>query len=356
MPLPLRVIDTGLRKGRDNIAFDAALIELHVAGEIPDTMRFLQFHPTALVGRHQAISRELKLDVCQKNGIDIARRITGGGAIYFDPGMLGWEVVLSRKRLPLPSLGAYTECLCKAVAEGLSQSFGIDARFRPRNDIEVNGRKLSGTGGFFDGDTLFFQGTVLIDTDPGRVLSALNVPRAKLERHELDRPENRITTLQHLLPQTPDVVDVKHAVAEGLASALQRELKQEVVSEKEEVKAQQLFNEEIGRDEFVYDVDAPAGGQLEGRHASPGGTVTVFIRLEGEGREARIGQVLITGDFFVTPPRLVFDLETSLRGVPVGEVDLTLASFFAKTRMDMLSIAPDDIRQALHVTLGSVQT
>ncbi|MCB1529239.1 MAG: lipoate--protein ligase family protein [Hyphomicrobiaceae bacterium] len=355
MPLPFRVIDTGVREGRANIAFDAALIDLHAAGHIPDTIRFLQFQPTALVGRHQAISRELKLDVCRREGFGIARRMTGGGAIYFDPGMLGWEVVLSRKRLALPSLADYTRRLCQAVAQGMSENFGINARFRPRNDIEVDGRKISGTGGFFDGDTLFFQGTVLIDTDPERVLSALNVPRAKLERHELDRPESRITTLRALIGHAPDVAEVKRAVADGLAGSLQLDLEVSGAWELEESTAAQMFDEEIGSDAFVYEIDAPAGPHHEGCHASPGGTVTAFIRMEGEGQAARIGEALITGDFFVTPPRLIYDLETALRGVGVGEVTAAVDAFFASAKADMLSIAPDDIKQAVEIALGGAK-
>ena len=78
MPVPFRVIDTGLRDGRANIAFDAALIDLHSAGMTPDTIRFLQFRPTALVGRHQAISRELNLAQCHADDVGLARRMTGG--------------------------------------------------------------------------------------------------------------------------------------------------------------------------------------------------------------------------------------------------------------------------------------
>ena len=61
MPV-FRTIDTGLRDGRAQIAFDEALIELHKAGKIPDTVRFLRFPPTALIGRHQAMSHEVKAD------------------------------------------------------------------------------------------------------------------------------------------------------------------------------------------------------------------------------------------------------------------------------------------------------
>ena len=88
-----RVINTGLRSGRDNIAFDKALIDSRLADDIPDTIRFLRFPPTALVGLHQDLRREIKLEYCRKKSIGIARRITGGGAIYFDEGQLGWELV-----------------------------------------------------------------------------------------------------------------------------------------------------------------------------------------------------------------------------------------------------------------------
>jgi lipoate-protein ligase A len=88
-----RVIDTGVREGRRQIAFDQAMIDAHKAGRIPDSIRFLRFPPTALVGRHQALSREVKLDYCRSHGIGVVRRITGGGAIYFDEGQLGWELV-----------------------------------------------------------------------------------------------------------------------------------------------------------------------------------------------------------------------------------------------------------------------
>ncbi len=120
MTIPFRVIDTGVRDGRAQIAFDEALIELHREARSPDTIRFLRFPPTVLIGRHQAVSHEVRLDHVRGNGIGLVRRITGGGAIYLDEGQVGWEIVLSRKRLPMPALGDYTRAICEAVARGLS--------------------------------------------------------------------------------------------------------------------------------------------------------------------------------------------------------------------------------------------
>ncbi|HRD78914.1 MAG TPA: lipoate--protein ligase family protein, partial [Hyphomicrobiaceae bacterium] len=259
-----RVVDTGVREGRLQIAFDQALIELHAAGEIPDTIRFLRFQPTALIGRHQALSHELHLDRCAAEGIGLVRRITGGGAIYLDEGQVGWEVVLSRKRLAMPTLGDYTRAICEAVAFGLSEAFEIDARFRPRNDIEVGGQKISGTGGFFDGDTLFYQGTVLVDVDPARMMRLLNVPEAKLKKRALDSAEARVTTLKALLGRVPSVAEVHAAVLDGLTRKLGIVCAPGPISEAEERKAKALHAELIGTEAFLREIDDPKAGAETG--------------------------------------------------------------------------------------------
>jgi lipoate-protein ligase A len=352
-----RTIDTGLREGRAQIAFDETLIELHKAGAIPDTIRFLRFPPTALIGRHQAMSQEVKVEHCRANGIGLVRRITGGGAIYFDEGQIGWELVLSRKRLPMPSLGDYTRAICEAVAHGLSATFAIDARFRPRNDIEVGGQKLCGTGGFFDGDTLFYQGTVLIDVDPARMMACLNVPAAKLQKRDLDKAEQRVTTLKALLGAAPEIAAVQQAVLLGLRDRLGIEIEPGVPSETEEALAKRIHAETIGTDEFVFEIDSPRGaGVSEASLTGAGGTVSAFVRLEGAGGARRVREVLLTGDFFVTPPRMVLDLEAALRGVPVGEVGASVDRYFAASRPDLLSIAPQDFRKVIEdaVAAGGV--
>jgi lipoate---protein ligase len=145
---PVRVIDTGLRSGRENVAFDQALIEAHNAGRIPETVRFLRFRPSALVGLHQILSHEVRLEYCARHGIEVGRRITGGG-LYLDEGQIGWELVLERRGLA-GDLASVAARICAAAAAGLRR-LGVEAEFRPRNDIEVHGRKLCGTGGLVDG-------------------------------------------------------------------------------------------------------------------------------------------------------------------------------------------------------------
>ena len=130
----LRIIDTGVLEGRLNIAIGQAIVEARQAGRVPDTLRFLRFPPTALVGRHQALGQEIDLDYCAAHGIGVARRITGGGAIFMEPGLLGWELAFDRKTLGVTSLPDLTRSICEAAADGI-RSLGVEARFRPRNDI-----------------------------------------------------------------------------------------------------------------------------------------------------------------------------------------------------------------------------
>lgn len=348
--VPFRLIDSGVRDGREQIAFDAALVELHKAGRVPDTVRFLQFHPSALVGRHQSLSVEVKVAHCKAKGIGLVRRMTGGGSLYMDEKQLGWELVLSRKRLPLPGLADYTRAICEAVAHGLSEGFGIEAKYRPRNDIEVAGRKLCGTGGFFDGDTLIYQGTTLVDMNPQDMLAALNVPEAKLKKRDIDDAGQRVVTLKELLGQVPDMATVKAAIVGGLEAKLGIKTTAAAISDIEFAEGRRLFEAEIGTDEFVYEIDTPLGGGddvLSASFTGAGGTVNAFVRLEGRGGARRIREALLTGDFFVTPPRMVFDLEASLRGALKSEAGVAVDAFFQRTKPDLLTIAPADFRKVI---------
>jgi len=345
---PFRIIDTGVREGRANIAFDAALIEERQADRVPDTIRFLRFPPTALIGRHQDLSREIDLDYCRANGVGTVRRITGGGAIYLDEGQLGWELVFNRTSLGIAALPDLAEAICNAAAAGFKE-FGVDAKFRPRNDIEVDGRKISGTGGFFDGDVLIYQGTVLVDMNAQQMVSALNIPQSKLAKRELDSAAQRVVTLKELLgDDLPDLETIKQALIKGFTEGLGITAEPGDITDNEEAQASRYFIEEIGSDEFVAEIDNPGDDNevLAGSHTGPGGTIDTFVKLDGPTKRI-LQRALITGDFFVTPPRIVFDLEAHLAGTRLDEIDGEIDRFFADNEIDMLSVAPDDFKAAI---------
>ena len=355
-PRSFRIIDTGVREGRSNIAFDAALIELRQANKIPDTIRFMRFPPTALIGRHQDLSREIDLAYCAQDGVGTVRRITGGGAIYLDEGQLGWELVFHRASLGIAALPDLAREICNAAAAGLTK-LGVNAKFRPRNDIEVDGRKISGTGGFFDGDILIYQGTVLVDMNAEQMVRALNVPQQKVAKHNLDSAAQRVVTLKELLGNDlPDIETIKAALVSSFSEHFGITAEPGVISEEEEVLATKHFDEEIGTDEFVAEIDNPAAADnvLTGTHTGAGGTINAFVKLEGP-TEKILQRVLLSGDFFVTPPRVVFDLEAHLQGTRLVDVEQKIKQFFVETAIGMLSVTVDDFATAINNAIRSEQ-
>jgi len=355
-PIPFRVIDTGVRAGRANVAFDQALIEARKEGIIPDTIRFLRFRPSALIGRHQILSHEVSVDYCRRRGIEIGRRVTGGGGLYLDEGQLGWELVFDRRTLGLADLADATRRICEAAVRGLN-ALGVAACYRPRNDLEIGGRKVGGTGGFFDGDTLFFQGTLLVDFDPQEMIAALRVPASKLAKRDLASAGQRVITLREVLgAQLPSLKSIYDGLLAGFAEGLDIAPRWGSITTAEEDLAERLYREEIGTEEFVAMLDAPAadGTAVSASLTTAGGTVRADIRLEHPAGQ-RIREVLITGDFFVTPPRVVLDLEAALRGIEAAQAGRAVEEFLARTPAQFMSLSRGDFRSVVETALDSVQ-
>ena len=350
----VRVIDTGLRGGRENVAFDQALIEAHSAGRSPQTVRFLRFRPSALVGLHQMLSHEVRLEYCRAHGIEVGRRITGGGGLYLDEGQIGWELVLERRGLG-SDLASVAARICSAAAAGLRR-LGVPAEFRPRNDIEVRGRKISGTGGLIDGRTLFFQGTLLVDFDPARMIEALRVPVEKLARRDLDDARRRVITLREALGRVPPLDEIRAALLEGFREHLGLVPQWGEPTAFEEALAERLHREQFGTEEFVRLLDAPAeeAQLVSASLVQRGGSLRADVRLEGPAR-SRIREVLITGDFFVSPPRVVLDLEASLRGLAAAEAGAAVEAFFERTECELVGLSPLDFRKVVESALAQIR-
>ncbi|MEO6147756.1 MAG: hypothetical protein ABIT70_12070, partial [Sulfuriferula sp.] len=125
----IMVLDSGLQSGPANNAIDRYYLNSHAQGACPDQLRFYRSLPSASVGRHQIIDRELRIDYCRSNHIAMLRRLTGGGAIYLDPRQLGWSLIMKRphawRQFDLEQLLA----LCaRALSEGLKR-LNINAHY-----------------------------------------------------------------------------------------------------------------------------------------------------------------------------------------------------------------------------------
>jgi lipoate-protein ligase A len=345
-----RVIDTGLRPAAENIALNRALLEARQAGEIPNTLRFLRFQPSALLGYHQSAEQELDLDYCRANDIAVQRRITGGGAIYFDETQIGWELYLTKETLGCADMEQIARRICEAAARGIS-ALGVEARYRPRNDIEVEGKKISGTGGAFEGNALMYQGTLLVRFDVEKMLRVLRIPAEKLSDKAIASARERVTNLADLLDQVPDLEVVKAALTAAFAKEFGVSFSPGGLDAAELVRYQDALAE-INHPDWVNLIDRPAADMpiLQAARKFPGGLLRVSLAFDG--RAGRIRQVWFSGDFFVSPKRTVADLEAALRNVPLEGIEEIIRGFFARQQADLLMLTPDDFAALIREAVG----
>lgn len=349
----LRVADSGEKPPVWHLSASAALAERHRAGLSPDTLRFQVFPPCALLGRHQVLAQEIDAAWCVGHGVTVARRVTGGGAIVMAPGILGWELLLPAGLFP-GGLGEAAARICTAAAAGVSR-LGVDARFRPRNDIEAAGRKIGGTGGYFDGPTLLYQGTVIVTLDRALLRNALRWPGDKLARHGAEALarhgaeaiEERVTDLAALLPQPPAMAAVKAALAEALARELGYDLVPGELEADEVAATERLARDEIGCADFIAGPTPPREGRvLSATRRTPGGTLSVYLKLR-PGGDGVIEAALFTGDGFVNPPRVFNDLEAALKDATLSDCVARARDFLQASGASFLGCAIDDVTAAL---------
>ncbi|MDP2240063.1 MAG: biotin/lipoate A/B protein ligase family protein [Burkholderiales bacterium] len=326
-----------------------ALLEARQADEIPSTLRFLRFTPSALLGYHQSAEQELNLDYCKANGIAVQRRITGGGAIYFDETQIGWELYLHKRDVGTSDMQSISRRICHAAATAIS-ALGVDARYRPRNDIEVDGRKISGTGGAFDGDALLFQGTLLIEFDVEKMLRVLRIPAEKLSDKAIASARERVANLKDLLGRQPDVGQIRRNLTEAFESEFDVEFHEDELTLSEHARYQVALRE-IDTSDWIALASRPASGMpiLEAVQKFAGGLLRVAASFDTLTRTLR--QVWFTGDIFVSPRRTIADLEATLRDTPLDKVEPRIRTFFAERQVDMLSLTPDDFIAVLRLAL-----
>lgn len=351
-----RLLDTPPMTAAENMALDDVLLEVKGTGESPDTIHFLQFQPKAvLVGYHQSVEEEIRTEYCHARGIEINRRITGGGALLFDESQLGWEVICKKSffNTAIPT-GRLFKALCDPVVTALDL-LGLKASFRPRNDIEVDGRKISGTGGTECYDAFLFQGTMLVDFDIDTMLRSLRIPIEKLKAKEIDSIKERVTCLNRELGFTPPLDEIKRAIRIGFQRHLGIRLEEGGLTAVES----QLLSEKLDhyRSQAWIDSVKPVFEKKEvvqAAYKNENGLVrfTLVVNLP----QKILKDVFITGDFLSFPTRALFDLEASLRGAPLDRcrLDSAVRDFFNEGRISVPGMSADDFCKALEQALEKV--
>jgi lipoate-protein ligase A len=349
-----RIVYTGQRPHYENIALDEVMLRLRSEDKIPSTIRFLQFKPECvLIGYHQAVEQEVREEYTRREGIQVGRRITGGGAIYFDESQIGWEIIATRDELGGASYEEITRTICVAAAKGL-QRLGVKAQFRPRNDIEVEGKKISGTGGVFEGKAFLYQGTVLVDFNVERMLKSLQIPVEKLTSKGIKAAEDRVTWLKRELGRIPSKEEVFEALAEAFKEELGISARWGELTEEE----YRLWQERIPyfkSEEWIYRVrKAPQSAEfLYGLYRCPGGTFRVSVKVDTERKV--LDQVIINGDLFIHPKRILYDLEAYLKHTPLQEVEARIREFFRRNPFESVNLKVEDFVEAVLFPLRKLE-
>lgn len=352
-----RLLDTPPMTAAENMALDETLLEVKGEGKSPNTIRFLQFSPrTVLVGFHQAVQEEIRADFCLDSRIDINRRITGGGAIFFDENQLGWEVFCDKSffNAAVPNARLF-KALCDPVVAALAM-LNLKSEFRPRNDIEIDGRKISGTGGTESDGAFMFQGTMLVDFDVDTMLRALKIPVEKLKAKEIDSVKDRVTCLKWALGHVPPLADIKQAIKFGFEKCLHIKLETGGLNAEE----QKRFEKKLPRFQSAGWIDSvkPRFQKREAVQASykaPAGMVrfTLVVNLP----QKRLKDVYITGDFLSFPGRALYDLEARLRGAPLDRDPLhkIIHTYFDQGRITIPGLRFEDFVKPLDQCLEKIE-
>ncbi|HOX15705.1 MAG TPA: biotin/lipoate A/B protein ligase family protein [Smithellaceae bacterium] len=347
-----RLIDSKMTVA-ENMAIDRVLLTSRSTGWAPDTLLFLEFTPCALVGYHQSVELEVEEDYCREHDIEIQRRVTGGGAIYMHEGTLGWAIYADKHSpgIPADRSEMYAR-MCESVALGLSR-LGVQAKFRPKNDIEVNGRKISGTGGTELDGAFMYTGSLLIDFDVDTMIQCLKLPIKKLEDKQVQSFRQRVTSLREELGYVPGLQIIKKALLDGFSEVFGITFAAGDFNDKElallEQEATRFKSEEwirggrnIAQDNALKISD----------YKAPGGLIRIALRLDQNRK--RIKSAFITGDFFAYPERVILDLEAFLRNTSSEKSDVfeNVRLFFKTQSIQIPGIDEDHMGEALYQAIS----
>ncbi len=355
---PIRVVDLGEVSAVQSQACYHA-VAYTFGDHTPDTIILVFPHePYVSIGFHQEAEREVDLDYCRDHGIPVIRREVGGGAVYLDRHQVFCQWIFHRSRVPATLEERFRWYAAPLV--NTYRALGVDAYYRPVNDIQVAGRKIGGTGAASIGSAEILVGSLMFDFDHDLMARVLRVPSEKMRDKVFQSLREYVTTLKRELGYLPDRETVKGLYLERCAETLGRPLESGSLTEEEREMVAAL-EERFSSEEWLHQ----KGGLRESRvvkihadvfvtevtHKTPGGLVRLTARL----REGRIDDLTISGDFTLLPAWAVGALEQALRGLPLNEEALLqrIRDVYRSLSVQAPGLTPEDLVQALRLLEGA---
>ena len=302
-----------------NLAFDEYCLE-NIPSEEPYFFLWRN-RPAVIIGLNQNAYSEVNLDYLNSQGITLARRVTGGGAVYHDLQNMNYTII-GKNPSPQPMVDAL-------------RSLGVPAELTGRNDIFVEGRKVSGYARRVSHNQEIIHGTLMYNVDLDTLTHVLDTPGSKMQAKGISSVKSRVANLKEYLPQFKSLDELQAALQEILSAGDgQMPLSAEQVAE-----VRRQADEKFSTWDFIYGHSHEADFRCKAKLSC--GTVEANIRVD----RGLITRLDFSGDFlFDTPAQELATKMTGLRYAP-AEVKAFLATQPVSTYFR--AATPDDLAALL---------
>ncbi len=247
-----RLLKPETRNAFANMAVDEAILLARIEEKVPNTLRFFHWYPSAVsIGRFQNIYNEVNLENCQIHGVDVVRRISGGGAVYHDSeDEITYSVVVKREDLGTEDVAEAYMYICNGLIEA-SHILGVDAEYNKGKikqcpNVTVKERKISGSSQAHKKGVILQHGTLLINVDLKKMFTFLRVPWKDACVDLISIAERKITSVADELGSHVSTDKACEALTIGFEKALGMQLAEGSLTGYEMNLAQRL-----GKEKFV---------------------------------------------------------------------------------------------------------
>jgi lipoate-protein ligase A len=248
----MRLLETGVHDAYFNMGLDEAILESVSRGRELPTLRLYGWNPKAIsLGYFQGARQELDLDACARLGVNVVRRITGGGAVLHDKEVTYSLSLPETHPLARSSIIESYEIICSALVRGMG-FLGIDTEFTPINDILWRGKKVSGNAQTRKHGCILQHGTILLHVDVEEMFCLLLVPKEKATGKLIADVKQRVGSLSEALNREVGFEETVKALIRGFTEALDLKLIPGKPSEEELARARSLAKEKFSTEAWIF--------------------------------------------------------------------------------------------------------